>query len=170
MKKTGKKFLMLMLAFVMLFVSAVPAFAAVGEITVTAPSKIIAAKDAGTVLRIPFTAELDGITTGFAKTAKDAAGKEFSVNEVWFDDSYMYFTNAINSSTTGNKKITVTCEKDGKTSTQNITVYPYIEHDFSNYASNTQLSSINPNTTSYAWSKGKLESGKVLTTSLNGVN
>ena len=44
MKKTGKKFLMLMLAFVMLFVSAAPAFAEESTVTITSPSKIIVAK------------------------------------------------------------------------------------------------------------------------------
>lgn len=172
MKKTGKKFLMLMLAFVMLFVSAAPAFAAEGEITVTAPSKIIVAKDSETVLRVPFTAELDGSTTGFVKTAKDADGNKLSVNDVWFDDSYMYFTNAINSLKKESKVITVTCTKEGKTSKQDITVYPYIEHDFSSYASGTSLSTINPETSSYAWLNSNVASSDDVKTasSNNNVN
>ncbi|MBQ7900587.1 MAG: hypothetical protein IJ365_01310 [Clostridia bacterium] len=157
MKKTGKKFLMLMLTLVMIFVSAVPGFAeeSTATITIASPTKIIAAKDSETVLRIPFTATLDGSTTGFAKAAKDSSGNAFYADQVWFDDSYMYFTNAINTSTTESKAITVTCTKDGATATQTITVYPYIEHDFSTYEAGTMLTTaITPATSSYAWSDG----------------
>lgn len=139
--KTTRKLLSLLAAVCVLFAGLPFTASAADTVTITSVATVIAPPP-GKTSRISFTATLNGDTTGFAKTV---AG--YTADSIWFDDAYMYLTNAVS----GAGAVTVTCAKDGASEAKVITVIPYAAETFDSYATGTLSSALVPNSSAYSW-------------------